>query len=281
MRVILKRIFIGVAIGMALFFLKSEVFALSLDEQFISNVQILNSASTYTFPVLNAAVNDGHSVQTLTFKSNITPPSSAQFLIIPFTSDLINMPTNESTSNNLNQFSFSWVQSFVSSAQLMNSGSGGSSFCNIENTYIVCPVVSTGVYTSLRYRYHTVNAGSSSFADSFLSLTFSDYASWVKRASSDSSSAIQQQTDDILDSDSPSSKDYNNDYSTNSFDSASNSVNQHTDTDVSTLNLNTQNYNSSWSWLWSLVNSFISNTKVFACYIFMLTLGFISLVLGR
>lgn len=271
MRDILKRIFIGVAIGMALFFLKTEVFALTWDFTDVQEeVFVFNSAKT-----INKISNTGgqtNQIAQADFDTNYTNTNDYNFAVFPYTGSIdlyyYYFPNTDDT-----LYAQHSIQNWVNRVVLISS-SGSWSTCELQNNLIVCPIKADFVYTGIRFYYNTppnINYFSMTFTiNNAMGLYNLIY-----------SSAIQQQTEDIQNTDAPADNTYNNDYSTSSFDSASSSVNQHTNTDVSSLTLDSSNYSSSWSWLWTTLESFIANTKVFLAYIFMLTLGFIALVLGR
>lgn len=281
MRDILKRIFIGVVIGMALFFLKSQVFAMSLDEQFISNVQILNSITSYTLPVANGGTGTSQSTQTVTFKSSITPVSGAQYLFIPYTGILVNEVLNESSSSSIANLNFWIMTQIVNSVQLMNSN-GTSPICTLESNYIVCPVSTSGSYGSLRFMYHTVNVGNNSVADVAYSLSISSYAGFYKLRTTSFESAITNQTNDLLDSDSTANKSYSNDYSNSDWEDAEENLDGYVDVDVSNVVFDPSSWVVAFTYIWGLCTSFVTaNTKVFACVTSFLTLSFMGLVLGR
>lgn len=271
MRDILKRIFIGVAIGMALFFLKTEVFALSWDFTDIQDeVFVFNAAKTIS-QISNTGNQVNQTVQA-NFDTNYTNSNGYNFAVFPYTGyvDIYYQYFPNTTDTLYAQHVF---ENFVNRVALISS-TGSWSTCELQNNLIVCPIKKDFVYTGIRFYYNTPS-GINYFS---MKLTINNAMGLYNYTFS---SAIQQQTDDIQNTDAPADNTYNNDYSTSSFDSSSASVNQHTNIDVSSLNLDSSNYSSSWSWLWTTLESFIANTKVFLAYIFMLTLGFIALVLGR
>lgn len=267
MRDILKRIFIGVAIGMALFFLKTEVFALSWDliPQGSDYFIFANSPKSVSLTINSSST--GYVVGSAIFDNNFKNTYNYEYFVIPYSATITNALYSDDD--------VVWeLDDVVYRIVLISDGDW--STCELQNNLIICPLKPNLTYSQLRFYFAPGVLEYNYRVNILLPNAFSPFKSIFS-----SLPAIQQQTDDILDSDSPADATYNNDYSTSSFDSSSASVNQHTNTDVSSLNLDSSNYSSSWSWLWTTLESFIANTKVFLAYIFMLTLGFIALVLGR
>ena len=94
--------------------------------------------------------------------------------------------------------------------------------------------------------------------------------------------AIQQQTEDIQNTDSPADHTYNNDYSTTDYDSAESNMNSHLDTDVSGLNFDPTSWTDTFSYIWDLVTDFLRiSNKVFITITTFLTFSFVGLVIGR
>lgn len=274
MRDILKRIFIGVAIGMALFFLKTEVFALSWDlSEEKSSLFIFSSSPSINYTVQRS---DSYSFVSKSFDTSFTNSNGYNFAVIPLTYNISYSNTGQinDVGGNLHNVFSSGLSAFIPRIVLVSNGSWSN--CEIQNNLLICPLLKNLTYSSIRIYYNGSVYGLSSYTFNF---TLNNTVSFYDLLSP--ALAIQQQTEDIQNTDSPADNTYNNDYSTSSFDSSSASVNQHTNIDVSSLNLDSSNYSSSWSWLWTTLESFIANTKVFLAYIFMLTLGFIALVLGR
>lgn len=262
MRDILKRIFIGVAIGMALFFLKTEVFALSWDLEVKQQITIFN-----TTPVTcswSTPTNAGQAVCRKDFTSSYTNSNGYNFMVIPFTLAYSQWGLTPGEASN----------AYSSFRAVLRSNTTWST-CEIQNNFLVCPLIKGLTYTGIQI-YTT------SVVDSILyEVNFNNTAD-MYNFPTNASSAIQQQTDDILDSDSPADATYNNDYSTTDYDTAESNMNQNLDTDVSSFIFNPAQWVNAFNWIWQTLTSFVQvNGKVFATITSFLTFSFVGLVIGR
>lgn len=308
---ILKRIFIGVAVGMSIFFLKNQVFAAEIPGRyvgqepfFLNAVQSdfnLNSNSSVPYSINFNASNiptgsylyntyNGHGFSDSSFDNGI-------FLVFRIESILTNIQSNNTSSNSLD------IPLYNFSVVLVSSGSW--STCFIDSNMAICPIsADTGNFTALRIYQPNSNSLISSYSNAKLTFRINNYAdvfildnysdefygivNWLSRiysnmnTSSNIGTAIQDQTDDILDSDEPASATYNNDYSTTDFDSAESSMDQHINVDVSNIIFDPTRWAFAFSYIWGLVTSFVQlNAKVFATITGFLTLSFVGLVIGR
>lgn len=266
---VLKRIFIGIIVGMSIFFLKTTVFALSLDDIFVESVSFAFSEST-TRSFSLASSSDGQSSFDFTVSSDVTVSTSG-YLVFPYTFTLYNIE-GQITSTQYQTH----VNDFGLRARLFNH-SGDSPFCEFQNNFIVCPVSDSGSYYDLRIyysRFSDTGGGVNKF-----SFTLSNVANLVI---TDFGSAIDSQTEDLENMDEQASATYNNDYSTNSYDQAEQSMNQNLNVDVSSFTFNPLSWSRSFGWIWDTVDDFVNiNAKVFLTITTFLTFSFVGLVIGR
>lgn len=275
MRDILKRIFIGVAIGMALFFLKSEVFALSWDlSEEMSYSFIFSSSPSITHTVQRA---DSYSYVSKNFDTSFTNSNGYNFAVLPLTYNISYSNTGEinDVGGNLHNVFFSGLTAFIPRIVLVSNGSWSN--CEIQNNLLICPILKDLTYSSIRIYYNGSVYGLSSYTFNF---TLNNTISFYNILSP--SLAIEQQTDDILDSDADASTTYSNDYSTDDYDTAESNMNQNLDTDVSSFIFDPSQWVNAFNWIWQTLTSFVQlNGKVFATITSFLTFSFVGLVIGR
>lgn len=265
MRDILKRIFIGVAIGMALFFLKTEVFALSWDLAPKGETFIFNNAKNVIINISSSVTGSyGQVVSRTNFDNSFTNSAGYHFAIIPYTS--------YSNARNLTGTSPLIVGDPVFSIKLISNGEW--STCNYQTNYIVCPIKPNLTYSAIQLYLKQLN-----YDVALYDITFNNSALFMNSLSQ---SNIENQTQQILDSDSAASATYNNDYSTTSYDTAESNMNQNLDKDVSSFIFNPAQWINAFNWIWQTLTSFVQiNAKVFATITSFLTLSFVGLVIGR
>ena len=104
----------------------------------------------------------------------------------------------------------------------------------------------------------------------------------IKSITSQIITSIQASNTELLDADADATHTYNNDYSTSDYDQAESSMNQNLDVDVSDFTFDPTQWAHSFSYIWSLVTAFVTiNNRVFATITGFLTLSFVGLVIGR
>lgn len=303
---ILKRILVGIIVGMSIFFLKTQVFAAEIPGRYVGQEQFFA-----TPPFGSYAINTNSSVPySYNFNASIIPNGSTifesyrdgfnndplydngVFLIFRIESTLTNIQSNNTSSNVLD------IPLYNFSVVLVSNGLW--STCYISNNSAICPIsANTGQFTQLRIYQTDSSSYISSFGNARLNFRINNYAdiyvvdndksllygivNWLNRIYQNmSSTAIEQQTDDILDSDSPASATYDNDYSTDDYDSAHNSVSSSMDVDVSSLTFDNLFWSGPFTYIWDLITSFVSfNSKIFAFFTSFLTLSFVGLVFNR
>lgn len=303
---ILKRIFIGVVIGMSIFFLKSFVFAAEIpgryvgQEQFfaspVSGSYAINSTSTVPYSYnFNASIIPNGTTIFESYRDGFNNDplyDNGVFLIFRIETTLTNIQSNNTSSNELD------IPLYNFSVVLVSNGLW--STCYISNNSAICPIsANTGQFTQLRVYQTDSSSYISSFGNARLNIRINNYAdifvvdndksllygivNWLNRIYQNmSSTAIQQQTQDILDSDASASATYNNDYSTTAYDSAEASMNQNLDQDVSGFNFNPLDWSRSFSFIWGTVTDLVQiNSKVFLMITTFLTFSFVGLVIGR
>lgn len=319
----IKRVAIGVAIGMSLFFLKTQVFATTgdgwgLDLKYdgtlagrVGSNGVNPSGATYVFTPPGSTSN--YSEQYINYQlftgSSTVIGVGANYAYKPFYlysvtyylcgSYALNSYTeifgsggtlSDFTSSVSSHYLFSSISGGGLSTNVFGDGAFASSCRSFTHSFVFNDDSSSYGWSGINMRFSNSNSRTTyilgvDIVPQGLSTEFYSSTSFSTVLRSALNTVVQQpiedQTDEIMNTDAPADNTYNNDYSTSSFDTSSASVNQHTNTDVSSFNLDSSNYSSSWSWLWSTLESFIANIKVFTAYIFMLTLGFIALVLGR
>lgn len=280
MRVIFKRIIFGVVFGMALFFLNINAYALTLDGSIADETQIFNS-NVYTSIDANNS-NSPHSVSKI-FDINYSNSSNHDYMIFPLVGVMFQRYFQDGTvvnSSNGQQdyFSNRILNQFISIKLIPTAGQWVS--CEMQNNFIVCPMLPNVTYKGLEFILS--NPFLSSNDTFYLTLTLNRYAWIYDKDNKIVANAIQQQTDDIQNSDAPASATYNNDYSTQSYDHAESSVNSSMNVDVSNFVFNPSQWISAFNWIWQVLTSFVQiNGKVFATITSFLTFSFVGLVIGR
>lgn len=272
---IIKRIFIGVCIGMCIFFLKTEVFALSWDLSEEKSTFFIFSSS----PSINHTVQraDSYSYVSKNFDTSFTNSNGYNFAVIPLTYNISYSNTGQinDVGGNLHNVFFSGLTAFIPRIVLVSNGSWSN--CEIQNNLLICPILKDLTYSSIRIYYNGSVYGLSSYTFNF---TLNNTVSFYNILSP--ALAIQQQTEDIQNTDSPADHTYNNDYSTTDYDTAESNMNSHLDTDVSGLNFDPTSWTDTFSYIWDLVTDFLRiSNKVFITITTFLTFSFVGLVIGR
>lgn len=310
MRDILKRIFIGVAIGMALFFLKSQVFAatgagwgfdtnrfegslagavgttgvnpngaqydvsnISTSNEFV-NYNIFNGSNT-SYGVAVSYPYRAHISYTVTY-----------YLCFSFNSNTISSVSygGGTLADFTNSVSSHYVNSQYVDAALSNNVWGDGAFVSgtcraYSHTFTFDDDLDFYYWSGLRFNF------SSSTARTFYIIGTNVKSNGIDPDFinfSDVDTAIKDQTDTIMDTDEPASATYNNDYSTQSYDQAEQSISSTLNTDVSSLTWDPTTWVYAFSWIWSTLTSFVQiNGKVFATITGFLTFSFVGLVLNR
>lgn len=275
---ILKRIFIGVVIGMSIFFLKTHVFALTYDMEIKDEFFIYNTSIKQNN--LSCTTSNHLCNLSFSFDTSFTNTNGYHFAVFSPTGTIYSNFSEYSAEDGGGDPE-SWetsthdILSYIQRIVLISSNGAWSS-CELQNNFVVCPIKKNLTYTSLRFTF-IGSTGINYVAYITLTNTVQFYNSILV-----TSSTIEQQTDDILDSDSPASAEYNNDYSTTAYDSAEASMNQNLDQDVSGFNFNPLDWSRSFSFIWGTVTDLVQiNSKVFLMITTFLTFSFVGLVIGR
>lgn len=275
---ILKRILVGIIVGMSIFFLKTQVFALSWDLDYQTNFTFNDSVTTTGIQFLTSDSATFKNVN-IDFAHEFTSSSSADVFAIPITFQSY-VITTDSSNNKLN---YSLSESQVT-AYLYSRTADVVSTCEIQNNFIVCPVLPNHTYYRLQLRMVKpfFLTGSSYYSQFNFVFNLPIAARLYKTSFSSVSSAVEQQTDEIMNTDEPASATYDNDYSTSDYDSAEQSIHSTIDVDVSSLTFDANTWGGPFHYIWDLVTSFVQvNSKVFSMITGFLTFSFVGLVFNR
>lgn len=308
MRDILKRIFIGVAIGMSLFSLKSQVFAAqvplsnnkfqysrhlcgwgetSCTDYYISGYS--NFGTWLSIPGTGSGLTRYYLVATY-YTGTATLQVGNTYTIIYRTQ------FNPKSSNILNQ---------INSLQYNVYGYNGSTYTDALISTQSCSTrnVVTHDYAVETTCVFQVNSNASGFLiRSVYNLTEVQNTSITMSNAQASSSQsevgaineltssmkyffqlIMSQNNEIYGSPDDSATWFPNDnYDTTDYDNAESTLDSYLDTDVSSLTFDPTDWSHTFSYIWYLVTSFVQiNAKVFATITAFLTFSFTALVLGR
>lgn len=269
---ILKRIAIGIIVGMSIFFLKTEVFALET-----SSVQVYTSNQSGILDIVDSSSNQSNPrvYQNLTFNNNYTNSFGYDYMQFNISATLFSTSNNTSSSYNTTGIPL------IMGAYIV--GNDTTAYCESTFSSIKCPIKKGSTYSRITIYFSTVpkfSSGTSSAAVRyFIDQRVMVFSSEVVQGFGDST---EQQTQDILDSDSPASATYDNDYSTDDYDTAESNMNQNLDQDVSSFTFNPLSWSHSFSFIWDTVTDLVQiNSKVFLMITTFLTFSFVGLVIGR
>lgn len=270
---ILKRILVGIIVGMSIFFLKTQVFALETSSfQAYSS----NQSGTLSLAVSN---NNPRNYVNLTFNNNYTNTEGYDYIQFSVSATLFEAyQYNGATSTS---GAFYHGVPMILGAYIV--GNDTTAYCESTFSSIKCPIKKGSTYSRLTLYVSTVtNISPTATAGSiqyFVDQRIMIFSSEVKQGISDST---QEQTEEILDSDAPASATYDNDYTTDDYDSAEQSIHSTIDVDVSSLTFDANTWGGPFHYIWDLVTSFVQvNSKVFSMITGFLTFSFVGLVFNR
>lgn len=312
MRDILKRVFIGVAIGMALFFIKTQVFAASVsissaDFQYSTHLCDSLEHNCDNFYVSGYSSNG-------TWKSLTSQPGSLPIQRYFYVNSYARAYASLNTSN---VYTFTFRQQFDPKNQailqtvdawrydLYGYNSNGlsdtyfsSQSCSTRNvpthTYAVETTCTFTLNTSVSYvlvrtaflltptgsRFTISNAQMQSSQNEIGAIN--ENTATLKTQFQQLYSKILSQTEELLDADADASNVYNNDYSNPEWEDAEDNLDSYVDIDLSDLAFDPTQWINGFTYFWSLCTSFVQlNAKVFATITAFLTFSLVGLVLGR
>lgn len=320
MRDILKRIFIGVAVGMALFFLKSQVFAATITPtttQYDARYALLNCnvSSTNCFPdgwgSWQGTVNMGTAIlqpaDVGQFENVLTELSLKYSYSSGFVAGntyifkvRVNITNSQPVSNYIKNWKLFGVRGGSTTSNLDYANISTSTLQRIEpdsdNDKVFYIYISVTPAINVNHIWMYVGGRSAVLGSSYY-----DNGNVVVRNSGvnyseGTNSYIQQTTNavieltkqfilgnqEVLDVDEPASKDFPSDYDTTDYDNAEQSISNSLDVDVSGLTWDPTTWIYAFNWIWQTLTSFVQiNAKVFATITGFLTFSFVGLVLNR
>lgn len=315
MRDILKRIFIGVAVGMALFFLKSQVFAATItptttqfDARYASyNCASLGVCSFSSWGSWQGTVNMGTAILQpdadwtgltqlslkYSYNSGFVAGNTYIFKV------RVNISNSEPVSAYAQQWSLTGVRGGTSVSTLDYANISSSTLQRIEldadndkvfYLYIsVTPAVNVNhiwMYVGGRIIGNVTQMENGNVVVRNSGVNYSEgtnsYIQQTTNAVIQLTKTIINNNKELIDLDADASKTFPSDYDTTDYVNAEQSISSVMDVDVSSLTWNPLTWINAFTWIWATLTSFVQiNAKVFATITGFLTFSFVGLVLNR
>lgn len=315
MRDILKRIFIGVAVGMALFFLKSEVFAASIsptstqyDARYSSYSCSLGVCSYDSWGAWQGTVNMGTAIlqpdSDWTGLTQLSLKYNYNSGFVAGNTYTFKVRVNISNSAPVSVYAHQWLLTGVR---------GGTTVSNLDYTNILSSTlqrieldsdndkvfyiyVSVTPAVNVNYIWMYVGGrvvGTSDQLDNGNvvvrngGVTYTEgtnsYIQQTTNAVIELTQTLISTNQELLDADAPASKDFNNDYSTQAYDQAHDSLHDYfVDNSGNTFTIDFTQWHNVFAWLFAKLTQFVQlNAKVFAMITGYLTFSFVGLVFNR
>lgn len=260
---ILKRIFIGVAIGMSIFFLKGlvKVHALSFDFEQGSPISLFNQQIHIQKETTTCSGNPYLSSQSISFDSPYNN-TDYDFLMFNYAESSYYYRSSGGNSGDVSYSSFFFILY-----------EGGANNCFTESGILLCPILKGKKYTGLSYHAPCSSILGASY---FYNIVLTKYATPLINTNKNANDTI---TDD---SDSSGS---GNSYDSSGVDSNSNkedTLTQDTEDLISDFDIDLSNNSHSFEYIFYLLDKFVkANAKVFGVILSLLGFGFVKLVIGR
>lgn len=273
---ILKRIFIGVAISMSIFFIKSHCFALTLDGTIVTETQVFNSNVIYSRT--SSSSNNPDGIQKI-FDFNYSNTANHDYIVFPAIGVLYNRNyyTGSDINNDITFSSFDIFNAFVSIKLIPTSGQWVS--CEFQNNFIVCPMLPNTTYKGLEFIISNYPLPSSS--ELGFSLTLNKYA-WIYDKDIVSKETLNE-TKKITDTNDQSGN--GNSYDNSGVTSNNNkeeSLTDGADDLFDNFDVDLSSNSNAFQFIFQLLTRFVqANAKIFGVILSILSFGFIKLVLGR
>lgn len=174
------RVAVGVSIGLILMFAKSNAFALTLDGSIVTEVQVFNSNVIYSRT--SSSTNNPDGIQKI-FDFNYSNSSNHDYIVFPAIGVMYNRNyyTGDDVNNVITFSSFDIFNAFVSIKLIPTAGQWVS--CELQNNFIVCPMLPNTTYKGLEFIIS--NAALPSSSEVGFSLTLNKYA-WIYDKDKDS-----------------------------------------------------------------------------------------------
>lgn len=271
---ILKRIFIGVAIGMSIFFIKSYCFALSIQFEPGDPVKIFNSSKHFQVAPLG-------NEQTIAYSLDIpylnTDYDFVMFQLSEIITDDYNF-SNTSASSRLYEVLrynyYMWI--FYSDNSATN--------CLYQDGVFLCPLSKNKTLNKIQFRFPPFNASASITGS--LDIYFTAYCTPLKNtfnSLASSSNETLNETKKITDeTDRSGSGDTYDNSGITSNNSKEDALTQDTESSINNFNIDLSGNANAFQYIFFLLDKFVkANAKIFGVVLSLLGFGFIRLVLGR
>lgn len=271
---ILKRIFIGVAIGMSIFFIKSYCFALSIQFEPGDPVKIFNSSKHFQVAPLG-------NEQTIAYSLDI-PYSNTDYDFVMF--QLSEIITDEYGFSNTSATTriydvlrynyYMWV--FYSDNSATN--------CLYQDGVFLCPLSKNKTMNKIQFRFPPFNSSVS--ITGTLDIYFTAYCTPLKNTFNSLASSSNETLNETKKITDETDRSGNGDSFDNSGISSNSSKEEDLTSDSEDLfdnfDVDLSGNSSSFQYIFSILTRFIqANAKIFGVVLSILSFGFIKLVLGR
>ena len=309
---VLKRIFIGVTVGLLIFLIKDNVFAatitLSNNKYMVSTHDCLigevgcTNYQTYSYQNNGTWTNLGfYTIDTLhrvylvgvyaqsTTSSSLTSGNTYTYTF------RTQLDPKENALKHVNALQYNvyglngsnWADTYIatqscSTRNVVTHDYAIETTCTFTVNTTISAVLVRSIYstTLIPTRITCSNVQMQSAQNEIGILT--EINTTIKSITAQIINSINISNAELLDADAVATHTYNNDYSTSDYDQAESSMNQNLDVDVSDFTFDPTQWAQSFSYIWSLVTAFFTiNNRVFATITGFLTLSFVGLVIGR
>lgn len=260
---ILKRIFIGVAIGMSIFFIKSYCFALTWDLDYVGEKTNIWSSTK----VITKSLDDTGSLW-IPFDNTFTNSSGVNFAVIQITG-LTFSDGSVSITDSILRFT-------------MPSQQGASALCELQGSAIVCPIVKNYTYRGINVMW-SINAA---LYDCAFTLKINNSVQYYRyHGDTEDSPAYKtyEETKKITDeTDRSGNGDSFDDSGITSNNNKEDALTQDTESSINNFNIDLSGNANAFQYIFFLLDKFVkANAKIFGVVLSLLGFGFIRLVLGR